>query len=294
MRTNGRKRLKRLLVDQLTPLHRSQAPTPPTPPEHDELDANLNAPITPEEVQAALKRLKRHKAAGFNGIKPEFLLDAADLLLQPLTCAFNQMLAHGVPESWCMGVIHPIFKAGDANDPGNYRGITVTAILAKLFAMVLESRLSTWAEAKQLRTAGQAGFCKDYRTVDNLFIMNSLIEQTKSQRGTKLYCFVDFRKALDSMPRERMWQVLQERGLIGQTISALKSAYEKDEGCVLTQEGLTESFGCTAGVKQGCPASPLLFGLYIDDLEKLLLEASGQARTPPHPQASTGVEGGPR
>ena len=74
--------------------------------------------------------------------------------------------------------------------------------------------------------------------------------------------------------------MLHERGLAGQTISALKSAYEKDKACVLTQEGLTDSFGCTAGVKQGCPASPLLFGLYIDDLEKLLLEAANKLDAP--------------
>ena len=43
-----------------------------------------------------------------------------------------------------------------------------------------------------------------------------------------------------------------------------------DEAFVLTQEGLTEAFKCTTGVKQGCPASPLLFGLYIDAVEELL------------------------
>ena len=173
-----------------------------SPIEPDAYDMQMNAPITEEDVQAAFKRLKRRKAAGFDGIKPEFLLDAEDLLLQPLTCTFNQMLSQGVPESWCMGVIHPIFKSGDENNPSNYRGITVTAILAKLFAMILEDRMSTWAESKQLRAAGQAGFRRDYRTVDNLFVLNSIIEQTKKHRGKKVYCcFVDFRKAFDIIPR---------------------------------------------------------------------------------------------
>ena len=84
------------------------------------LDEQLNAPITAEEVQCAFKRLKRHKAAGSDGIKTEYLLDAEDLLLEPLVCAFNQMLYSGVPEGWCEGVIHPIFKSGDADDPANY------------------------------------------------------------------------------------------------------------------------------------------------------------------------------
>ena len=112
------------------------------------------------------------------------------------------------------------------------------------------------------------------------------LQITKSQRGRKLHCcFVDFRTAFDSISRERMWQVLHDRGLVGQVISALKSAYESNRACVLTQEGLTDSFPCTIGVKQGCPASPLLFGLYIDDLEKLLLETSHGSKIPPHSQA---------
>ena len=229
------------------------------------LDEQLNAPVTVNDVQAAFRKLKRHKAAGLDGIKAEFLLDAEDLLLQPLTCTFNQMLHQGVPDSWCKGVIHPIFKSGDENDPSNYRGITVNAVLAKLFAMVLESRMSVWAEAKQLRASGQAGFRKDYRSVDNMFIMNALIEQTRKQKGQKLYCcFVDFRKAFDSIPRDRMWEVLQECGLDGDVLAALKSMYAQDSAAVRTSAGLSEIFRCLLGVKQGCPLSPTLFGLYVD------------------------------
>ena len=139
--------------------------------------------------------------------------------------------------------------------------------------------MTFWAESQHLRAEGQAGFRKDHRTVDNLFIINTLIELTKKKRGQKLYCcFVDFRKAFDSVPRERMWEVLEERGLSGIVLATLKSMYEKDKACVLTQEGLTELFRCTIGVKQGCPASPLLFGLYIDQLEQMLKDACAPPR----------------
>ena len=246
----------------------------------DEYDVQLNADISNEEVAAAFKRLKCHKAAGIDGIKAEFLLDAEDVLMQPLTIAFNQMLDKGVPEQWCTGVIHPIFKSGDANDPNNYRGITVTTILAKLFAMVLENRISDWAEGKGVRAAGQAGFRRDYRTTDNLLVMNTIVSQALKE-GNKVYCgFVDFRKAFDFVPRNALWAALEDRGLSSRTLSAIKSAYAKDRACVLTQEGLTESFPCTKGVKQGCPASPLLFGLYVDELERLLNAAEDEIDAP--------------
>ncbi len=118
----------------------------------------LNAVITHEDVTAALKRLKRSKAAGVDGIRAEFIMDASDILLDPLVQTFNQVLDKGVRAACCTGLIHPIFKAGDPDDPSNYRGITVVVILAKLYAMVLEARASAWAEHWKCRAKGQAGF----------------------------------------------------------------------------------------------------------------------------------------
>ena len=59
----------------------------------------------------------------------------------------------------------------------NYRGITVGSVFAKLFAMILEQRLSAWAENHAVKAKGQAGFRKDYRTTDNIFILRSLNEK---------------------------------------------------------------------------------------------------------------------
>ena len=58
----------------------------------------------------------------------EFILDTASILLTPLVMTFSQILEKGVPPSWCIGLIHPIFKAGDKDDPVNYRDITVDVI----------------------------------------------------------------------------------------------------------------------------------------------------------------------
>ena len=240
----------------------------------------LNECVTSEEVTAAFKRLKRHKAAGIDGIKAEFLLDAEDILTEPLAKTFSQMLSTGVPQTWCSGVIHPIFKSGDADDPSNYRGITVTSVLAKVFAMILEARMTAWAEGRNLRAQGQAGFRSDHRTVDNVFIMRTLIANARRSRKKLYCCFVDFKKAFDSVPRDSLWQVLADMGVTGDILECLKSIYDKDEACVLTGEGLTDSFRCTIGVKQGCPASPLLFGLYIDKIEQLLRDAKDDIDAP--------------
>ena len=240
----------------------------------------LDMPFTTDEVASAFRRLKRHKAAGVDGIKAEFLLDAEDMLLQPLALTFTQMLEEGVPSTWCAGVIHPIFKAGNVDDPGNYRGITVTSVLAKLFAMTLEGRMSEWAESNNLRAAGQAGFRRDHRTTDNVFIMRTLIAAARKSHDKLYCCFIDFKKAFDSVPRQKLWEVLAARGITGPILQCLRSMYAQDKASVATPEGLTEPFPCTIGVKQGCPASPLLFGLYLDKIEQLLHDAENQIDAP--------------
>ena len=80
--------------------------------------------------RGSLIQQARMLAAGVDGIKADFILDSADLLVTPLVLTFNQILDKGDPPSWCIGLIHPIYKAGDRDDPGNYRDITVVVILS--------------------------------------------------------------------------------------------------------------------------------------------------------------------
>ncbi len=192
------------LVDQSLPPIRLQTdhstPVTKSPPSH-----TLNVDITLAKLLQALKNLQRNKAAGLDGMKAEFILDARKLLHMPLLTTFNYFLTEGFPEALSTRVVHALFKGGDAFKFDNYRGITIGPILAKLFAMILNKRLSEWAKQHGLRAKGQAGFRKDYRTTNQLFILWTLIEQSKAKKKP-LYCyFVDLKKAFDTMPCEVLW-----------------------------------------------------------------------------------------
>jgi hypothetical protein len=86
-------------------------------------------------------------------MKVKFILDAGELLHMPLLTSFNCFLVEGFLEALSTRVVHVLFKGGDAFEFDNYRGITVGPILVKLFAMILDKRLSEWA--KQHRAACQ-------------------------------------------------------------------------------------------------------------------------------------------
>ncbi len=176
--------------------------------------------------------------------------------------------------------ITTVFKSGEKCDMSNYRGITVGPVFAKLFTMIIERRLASWAEEHGVKARGQAGFRKNYRTTDNIFVLRSLIDkqkQAKQKGGSgKLYCcFVDFKKAFDTVPRALLWQVLEDLGVQGRVWDIIKSMYAHDSAAVRTSAGISEIFRCLMGVKQGCPLNPTLFGLYVDGLEKHLLETAG-------------------
>jgi hypothetical protein len=133
--------------------------------------------------------------------------------------------------------------------------------------MILDKRLNKWVEQHGLHAKGQAGFRKDYRTINQLFILRILIKQSKAKKKPLYFCFMDFKKAFDIVPHEKMWQVLAGFRVEGRFLQYLQVMYAKDTVRINhPSEGVTFSFRCQQGVKQGCPLSPL-FGLYLDALE---------------------------
>ncbi len=79
-------------------------------------------------------------------MKAKFILDAGELLHMPLLKTFNCFMAEGFRKALSTGMVHALFKGGDASEFNNYKGITIRPILAKLFVMILDKRLSEWAE----------------------------------------------------------------------------------------------------------------------------------------------------
>jgi hypothetical protein len=131
----------------------------------------LNTYITFAILFQALKKLQKNKVASLDGMKAEFVLDVRKLLHMPLSIALNYFMAEGFLEAFSIGVVHTLFKGGDASKFDNYRGIMVGPILAKLFAMIFDKRLNEWVEQHGLRAKGQIGFRKDYCTTNQFFIL---------------------------------------------------------------------------------------------------------------------------
>lgn len=242
-------------------------------------NAELNLPFTADEVQTGIEMLQQRKSVlGF--LKLEFLKPVAPVLAPVLAELFNACARlKCLPHAWALGAITPLLKpGGNPGDCSSYRGITVGTLMAKLYATVINTRLTKWAEENCIRARGQAGFRKGHRTSDQIFILRTLVEQQRLA-GTPLYvCFVDFQKAYDTVPRDQLWCKLEKMGIQGHIMDAIQALYADVPVCVRTGGELTPTFQSLMGVKQGCPLSPTLFGLYIDDFEAVVLgSATGLA-----------------
>ena len=130
------------------------------------------------------------------------------------------------PEEWSEGYIIPLHKKGSINEVENFRGITLLSTLGKLFSRTINNRLSEWAEKYFILIEAQAGFRPGMSTVDNIFVLHSLITHFIN-RGKKLYCcFIDFTKAFDYVVRDNLWFKLVKLGLRGNILNIIKSMYQ--------------------------------------------------------------------
>jgi hypothetical protein len=235
---------------------------------------SLNTPITTGEIREAISRMKRNKAScPVDNLLNEYFIETADILTGHITDCFNKIFDSGFfPESWSYGYIVPLYKKGNKNSPNNYRGITLISNFGKLFTSVLTKRVENWSNQFNVSSDAQFGFRHGVSTVDAVFVLNTLVEYVLSQKS-RLYCaFIDLKKAFDSVYRNALWFKLYKLGLDGKILRIFKAMYATVKSCVKHCNTVTEFFDISLGLRQGLNNSPILFSLFLEDIELFLQE----------------------
>ena len=105
-------------------------------------------------------------------------------------------------------------------------------------------------------------------------MLRTLQEQYRSNGQQLWACFVDFKKAYDTVPRSCLWNKLWARSLDGSWLRAVQALYADVPMSAPTADALSPCFQAQLGLKQGWPLSPTLLGLYIDDFEAEVMAAA--------------------
>ena len=214
-----------------------------------------------EEYQQVKRKISNGKAAGPDGIPPEVfkLTNIDDIILEFANNLLNNL---DKPEQWYINQIQPIPKSGDLSDVGNYRGIALSAIAAKLVNKMLLNRIQPALDP--LLCPNQNGFRPGRSTAAHIFALRRAIEGVYSQNRKAIIVFVDFKKAFDSIHRGKMLEIIRKYGVPDKLVKAIEQLYLGTFASVLSPDGETDKFEIKAGVLQGDTLVPNLFAIVVD------------------------------
>ena len=229
------------------------------------LSTQLELEPSLEEVRKCLNKLKSGKAAGSSGIVAEMLKAGGQLVAEKLWKFFGKVWDEGdVPKDWESGIVMPLFKKGDRMDLDNCRGIILIDVVGKVFSSILRDRLEKFYEGKIVEE--QAGFRKGRGCVDQGFTLAQVVlKRLEVQKNTYL-CFVDLKKAYDSVWREGLFRRMVDDGVPGKLLSLVKRWYKNVTVRVRVNDVESAWFESKVGVRQGDTLSPLLFNIFINGI----------------------------
>jgi len=224
--------------------------------------------MTMQELEAALKKLKKKKAPGADGITNEMLKHLGYKAKRTLLLIFNLSWHSGkFPSKWKEAHIRPIPKSGkDKSKPESYRPISLLSCTGKLLERIVNKRLLWHLESNSLLAPTQTGYRQHRSTEDQLSYFTQDIEDAFQEKKKVLAVFFDLSKAFDTVWKEGLLLKLLRFGVCGKMYKWLNDFLFRRTARVKLDGALSNLVKMREGVPQGGVISSTLFLVYINDL----------------------------
>ncbi|OMJ26741.1 Transposon TX1 uncharacterized [Smittium culicis] len=227
------------------------------------------------DITDALADTPNNKALGADGVPSEvWKLAMAEptpesslaILIQKI---INIMYETGdIPKCLETSVVVPVPKKGDLKDPDNYRGISLIPTLAKLMAKIVATKLSKIDTKYQILIKEQAEFRKIEECAGQATTLYEIVRRRKIENKETWLSYINYSKAYDRVPHMALLHKLRSVGIGGKLLNMIKGMYDAPKIAVRVGNEVSNPTEYLCGVRQGCPASPILFDFYINDILK--------------------------
>ncbi len=183
----------------------------------DDQDVPNDTRTSMEEVKIAVGKLKNRKAPGIDNISAELLKYGGQDIFQWLHRVITVCWRHGKnPKDWKDGIVVRVPKKGDTSYCDNNRGITLLSIAGKVYCLILLARVVEGLDEKIMEFHN--AFRKGRGCMDSIFSARRIM-------GPLYMCFVDLKKAYDSVNGEALWKVMETYDIPLDVIQCIKDLH---------------------------------------------------------------------
>jgi len=211
-----------------------------------------------DELKNICKQLKRRKAPGPDEVPTELLKEMDEENLNRVLVLLNTWWREeNIEEEDLKARVVLIFKKGDSNKFENYRPISLLNTLYKIFAAILQRRISRTLDRHLQKT--QYGFRKDRSTADAIHLIRRVIEYGESTNNRLHLLLLDWEKAFDKVDREEMFNAMERMEVDAKLVSLVRTLYKNTKFKVEIDGRASDWQTQHTGIRQGCPLSPYLF-----------------------------------